>query len=247
MAVALRDPLEPLLQHALTLARFIPERFEQISAQIGYRFNDETFLVRALTHASTLKHKGTYQRLEFLGDRVLGLVIAEQLFQAYPDGSEGEMSGYHSALVRGEACAQAGDGIGLAELVITGGSERAKGMHLNRAVLGDVMEALIAAIYVDGGLEAARTFILKNWAPLLGHPSVAVKDAKTFLQEWALARALPIPVYRIVSRDGPEHEPVFAVSVEVKGKPPAEGSAKSKRAAEQDAAELFLKREGIRA
>lgn len=245
--MALRDPLEPLLQSDLTpLPRFPQARFEEITQQIGYRFVDPTLLRRALTHASTAKHKGDYQRLEFLGDRVLGLVIAEYLFRNNPMHGEGEMSASHSTLVRGEACAAAGEAIGLSDLVVTGSSERAKGMHLNRTVQGDVMEALIAGIYLDGGLEAARSFILKNWEPLLTHPSVSTKDAKTFLQEWALARALPIPCYTVVSREGPEHEPVFVVSVQVKGREPAQGTAKSKRSAEQAAAELFLKREGIR-
>ena len=247
MALALCDSLEPLLQLDLTLVtRIPPARFETISAEIGYRFVNENFLRAALTHASTIKHQGDYQRLEFLGDRILGLVIAEYLFRSNPEQSEGQLSAALSTLVRGEACAVAGDAIGLADLVILGSSEKAKGMNLNRTVLGDVMEALVAAIYLDGGLESARGFVLRTWEPQVLHPSRMTKDAKTFLQEWALARALPIPAYRIVSRVGPEHEPVFVVAVEIKGKAPAEGTAKSKRAAEQDAADLFLKREGIR-
>lgn len=246
MAVALRDPLEPLLRPDLTLSRFSPARLEEISAQIGYRFTDDALLVQALTHGSTQKHKGDYQRLEFLGDRVLGLVVAEHLFKAYPGRGEGELTAMHSGLVRGESCAAAGDTIALSDLVIIGTGERAKGMNMNRTVLGDVMEALVAAIYLDGGLEEARAFVLRTWDGLLKHPSVAMKDPKTFLQEWALARALPIPAYRIVSREGPEHEPVFVIAVEVKGKAPAEGTAKTKRGAEMDAAEQFLKREGIR-
>lgn len=246
MALAVRYPLEPLLHPDLTLTRFPPEHLGRISEQIGYRFSDEALLVQALTHGSTQKHKGDYQRLEFLGDRVLGLVIAEHLFKAYPKHGEGELTALHSALVRGESCAAAGDTINLSELVILGTGERAKGMNLNRTVLGDVVEALVAAIYLDSGLEQARAFVLRAWDGLLKKPSFATKDAKTFLQEWALARALPIPSYNIVSREGPEHEPVFVVSVEVKGKAPALGTAKSKRGAEQDAAEVFLKREGIR-
>ena len=228
------------------MTRISPTQLEEISARIGYRFKDERLLARALTHASTMKHKGDYQRLEYLGDRVLGLVIAEHLFRSNPEQSEGELSAALSALVRGEACALVGDSFGLSELVFLGSSEKAKGMNLNRTVLGDVMEALVAAIYLDGGLEAARDFVLRMWAPQLAHPARLTKDAKTFLQEWALGRALPIPAYRIVSREGPEHEPVFVVAVDIKGKEPAEGTAKSKRAAEQEAADVFLKREGIR-
>jgi ribonuclease III len=223
-----------------------PERFEQISSRIGYRFSDPELLARALTHGSTQKHKGDYQRLEFLGDRVLGLVVAEELFRNFPDLTEGELTPIHSSLVRAEACAAAGDTIGLSEIVIVGTGEKAKRINLNRTVLGDVMEALVAAVYLDGGFETARGFVLRVWARLLENPQAIAKDAKTFLQEWALARALPIPCYRIISRDGPEHEPVFVVSVEVKDHAPAQGTAKSKRAAEMEAAGLFLKREGIR-
>ncbi len=245
--MALRDPLEPLLQPDLTpLLRLSPERAAEISKRIGHDFADRSLLALALTHASTQKHKGDYQRLEFLGDRVLGLCIADHLFRHNPDKSEGELSATLSALVRREACALAADRLNLSDLVITGESERAKGMHLNRTVLGDVMEALIGAIYIDGGLEAARGFVLKNWAEQIAQPAIATKDAKTFLQEWALARSLPLPAYRVISRDGPEHEPVFVVEVEVKGKAPARGSAKAKRAAEQEAAEDFITREGLR-
>lgn len=225
---------------------FSPSRFEAITTQIGYRFADASLLVQALTHGSTQKHKGNYQRLEFLGDRVLGLIIAERLFADYPDHGEGELTAIHSSLVRGESCARAGDTIGLSELVIIGADERAKGMNLNRIVLGDVMEALVAAIYLDGGMDEARAFVLKAWDGLLKHPDVGLKDPKTFLQEWALGRALPVPAYRIISREGPDHEPVFVVEVGVKGREPARGTAKAKRAAEMDAAANFLKREGIR-
>ena len=226
--------------------RLPPSRFEDVSSRIGYRFQDQDLLVEALTHGSTQKHSGNYQRLEFLGDRVLGLIIAEHLFRTYPGHGEGELTAILSGLVRGQACAAAGDTIGLSDFMIIGTGERAKGMNLNRILLGDVMEALVAAIYLDGGFEAARGFVLRSWQTLLDHPSVAVKDAKTFLQEWALARALAIPSYTIVSREGPDHEPVFVVCVEVEGKQPASGSAKSKRAAEMNAADTFLKREGIR-
>ena len=173
-------------------------------------------------------------------------MIAEHLFRAHPGDEEGQLTHVLSSLVRSEACADAGDTIGLSDLVIIGTGERAKGMNLNRTVLGDAMEALVAAIYLDSGLDEARAFVLRCWDAQLKAPKLAVKDPKTFLQEWALARALPIPAYRIISREGPEHEPVFVVSVEVKDRPPAEGTARSKRAAEMDAAEQFLKREGIR-
>ena len=223
-----------------------PARLDEITERLGYRFRNHALLTEALTHGSTQKHKGDYQRLEFLGDRVLGLLIAEHLFRAHPGDEEGQLTHVLSSLVRSEACAEAGDTIGLSDLVIIGSGERAKGMNLNRTVLGDAMEALVAAIYLDSGLDEARAFVMRCWDSQLKAPKLAAKDPKTFLQEWALARALPIPAYRIISREGPEHEPVFVVSVEVKDRPPAEGTAKAKRAAEMDAAEQFLKREGIR-
>ncbi|PZF76889.1 ribonuclease III [Aestuariivirga litoralis] len=225
---------------------FTPARQDDIAERLGYRFHNAALLTEALTHGSTQKHKGDYQRLEFLGDRVLGLIIAEHLFRTHPKDGEGQLTHVLSSLVRSEACADAGDTIGLSDMVIIGAGERAKGMNLNRTVLGDAMEALVAAIYLDGGLAEARAFVLRCWEPQLKAPKAAVKDPKTFLQEWALARALPIPSYKVVSRAGPEHEPVFVVSVDVKDKAPAEGSARNKRAAEMDAAEQFLKREGIR-
>ena len=219
---------------------------EAIFKRIGYRFRDHGLLTEALTHGSSDAGERDYQRLEFLGDRVLGLVIAEYLFRAFPDRGEGELTALHSSLVRRESCAAAGDTIGLAELVIVGAGERAKGMNLNRGVLGDVMEALVAAVYLDGGFEEARSFILRSWEEQLSRPRPAVKDSKTLLQEWALGRSLPIPLYSVISREGPEHEPVFVVQVDVKDRAPAQGTAKSKRAAEMDAAEAFLKREELR-
>jgi ribonuclease-3 len=228
------------------VSRLTPQRFEEISERLGYRFADRLLLVTALSHSSTQRKHGDYERLEFLGDRVLGLVIADHLFRANPNHREGDLSARHSALVRAETCAAAGDVIGLSDLIMVGASERAKGMAANRTLLSDVMEALIAAIYLDGGLEPARDLILRLWQPFLAAPQLAQKDAKTFLQEWALARGLPLPSYRIVSREGPEHEPVFVVTVEVKDREQASGSAKSKRAAEQAAAAAFLEREGIR-
>jgi ribonuclease-3 len=221
-------------------------RPEQISERIGHHFADPSLLAEALTHGSSETGRRDYQRLEFLGDRILGLVIAEHLYRAFPGHEEGELTARHSALVRREACASAADRIGLADLVIVGAGERAKGMNLNRGVLGDVMESLIAAVYLDGGFDAARRFVLNAWAGLLSQPQGVVKDAKTFLQEWALGRGLPIPVYGVLSREGPEHEPVFVVSVEVKDRAPAQGVAKSKRAAEMEAAAAFLRREGLR-
>jgi ribonuclease III len=228
--------------------RFTAALYSRIAERLGYTFTDRALLRHSLTHASSRRKHDDYERLEFLGDRVLGLVLAELLYKQFPKQDEGGMAARHSALVRGEACAAAGRALGLEEFIIMGETEMHKGMHLKPGVIGDVMEALIAGIYLDGGLEEARRFILKNWEMLLADgQALTRKDAKTFLQEWVLARSSPIPVYKPVSRTGPEHAPVFVVAVEVKGCEPMEGTGPSKRAAEQDAATKFLRRESIRA
>ena len=228
------------------MVRFTAAKYDAIAATLGYRFIDKALLRHSLTHASTRRKHDDYERLEFLGDRVLGLIVAEQLYRLNPKHREGLMSGRHSQLVRGETCAAVARALSLKDFIVMGDSERSKGLALNASVLGDVVEAVIGGIYLDGGLEAARGFIDRNWHPFLNSPAMAEKDAKTFLQEWALARALPIPAYRMVLREGPEHAPVFQVAVEIKGHAPVDGSGKSKRHAEQDAAAKFLAREKIR-
>jgi ribonuclease-3 len=226
--------------------RFTAARYAEIAKRTGHSFKNRALLRHALTHASSKRKHDDYERLEFLGDRVLGLVIAEHLYKFYPAHREGRMSGRHSQLVRGDTCAEAGRALALADFIVVGQSERAKGLNLNTTVMGDVVEALIAAIYLDGGLEAARRFILDNWKPFLDSTVTVQKDPKTFLQEWALARALPIPAYGVVSREGPEHAPSFVVAVEIAGREPTQGRGKNKRLAEQDAAAKFLARENIR-
>ena len=226
--------------------RFTQSFYDAAAERLGHHFTDRALLRRALTHASSQAKRGDYERLEFLGDRVLGLVIAEQLYRKDPKAREGDLASRHSALVKGSACAEVGRAMGIPALIVLGDSEMTKGVHLNNTVVGDVVEALIAAIYLDAGLDAARDFILRNWQGLIDQPKAAAKDSKTFLQEWALARALPIPAYSVVNRDGPEHSPVFEVAVEVRGKEPSLGRGQSKRAAEQEAAGAFLARERIR-
>jgi ribonuclease-3 len=229
------------------VVRFTAVRFEEIAKRIGYRFEDKELLRHALTHSSTRRKQDHYERLEFLGDRVLGLVMAEHLYKLHPGEREGHMSALHSALVRGETCAEAGRALGIEDFIVMGQGEMNKRLNLNTTVLGDVVEALIAGIYLDGGLDAAKDFILRNWQSFISSPNTSEKDAKTFLQEWALARALPIPAYKVVSREGPEHAPVFVIQVKIEGREPMEGTGRNKRLAEQDAAAKFLKREKIRA
>jgi ribonuclease-3 len=226
--------------------RLTEAEFERIGERLGYRFHDRSLLKRALTHASGASQRADYQRLEFLGDRVLGLVIAEELYRRNPTESEGVLAALFGTLVRGDLCAAVARDAGLGEHVRLGRRESAENVHLSVSVLGDVMEALIAAIYLDGGLEAARSLILHLWEPHIEAGAAYQKDSKTFLQEWALGRALTLPGYRVVSQEGPHHAPHFAVEVQVDGHAGALGAGPSKRAAEQAAAEAFLKREGIR-
>src|SRR5205823_2844408 len=182
---------------------------------------------------STADKRAHYERLEFLGDRVLGLVIADELYRRNPSLSEGDLAARYSALVRGELCATVAREACFGEHVRLGRKETADRIHLSVSVLGDVMEALIGAIYLDGGLEPARDLILRLWEPHIEAGATHRKDSKTFLQEWALGHALSIPGYRVVSQEGPHHAPHFSVEVQVHGRPAALGEGPSKRAAEQ--------------
>jgi ribonuclease III len=213
---------------------------------LGYTFRDPALLKRALTHSSRKGNRRDYERLEFLGDRVLGLVIAHALYDSEPGLSEGEMAPRLSALVRGEMCAEVARRAGLHAYISVGAQEAAQGVHMTMTVLGDAMEAVIAAVYLESGLEAARSMILSLWATNLAGTDCARKDAKTFLQEWSLARALGIPAYRVVGREGPDHQPQFEAEVCVVGFSPARGSGASKRVAEHRAAEDFIGRERLR-
>lgn len=212
----------------------------------GIALSDHERLARALTHASAQPAAGGhYERLEFLGDRVLGLVIAEMLFAAYPDAAEGELSVRLNALVNAETLAELADEIGLTALIRTGAEFGSLSGRKRVNTRSDVMEALIAAIYLEKGLDAARAFILKNWRDRAESTSAGRRDAKTELQEWAHQRVKASPTYRVDSREGPDHDPVFKVSVLIEGLEPGEGTGRSKREAEQSAAARVLTREGV--
>jgi ribonuclease III len=221
------------------------EQVAAVSAIVGHSFKNVQLLSSALTHGSSGNKLTDYQRLEFLGDRVLGLVTAHSLFDQHSSETEGQMATRHSALVNGERCADIADALGLSDYIIVGASERAKGVQRTRSILGDVMEALIGALYLDGGLEVARAFILRSWNDQLSATHVVRKDPKTFLQEWALARALPLPRYEVLSRSGPEHRPEFVVGIQVGAYPVCEGLGPSKQLAEMASARNFLQREGL--
>ncbi|MGJ7037696.1 ribonuclease-3 [Shinella sp. BE166] len=213
---------------------------------IGYVFTDKDRLDRAITHASAQSGKGSnYERLEFLGDRVLGLCIAEMLFRTFRDAKEGELSVRLNQLVSAESCAAVSDDLELHRFIRTGADVKKLTGKAMLNVRADVVESLIAAIYLDGGLEAARGFILRNWQGRAERAEGARRDAKTELQEWAHARFGVTPHYRVDERSGPDHDPRFTVTVEVKGVKPETGIDRSKRAAEQAAATKILEREGV--
>lgn len=219
---------------------------QKLEELIGYQFSNRERLDRALTHSSAREpSSGNYERLEFLGDRILGLCIAELLFGRFSDADEGELSVRLNNLVSAEACANIADEMNLHEFITTGSDVKSITSPAMLSVRADVMESLIAAIYLDGGLEAAREFILKFWTSRALAKTSVRRDAKTELQEWSHSKFKKPPVYRVISRDGPDHAPTFVVEVVIDDAEKARGEAKSKRGAEQVAAEVMLLREGI--
>jgi ribonuclease III len=220
-----------------------------LETRIGYRFADAALLECALTHISALKgarnRAGSYQRLEFLGDHVLGLVISDMLFRAYPKADEGELSRRLADLVRKETCAEIGLTIDLGTAIRVGSSEANAGARKRPAILADVCEAVIGAVYLDGGYKSAEELVDRLWQARMRATAQPSRDPKTVLQEWAQARGLPTPIYREVARSGPDHSPEFRVAVQLPTFSPAEGSGRSKRVAEQAAAAAMLDREGV--
>lgn len=220
-----------------------------IEARIAHKFKDSALLSAALTHISALKagksRTETYQRLEFLGDHVLGLAVADMLYRAFPKGSEGELSQRLADLVRAETCADVALELGLLDGIKLGGISGPAAERLRKSILGDICEAVIGAIYLDAGHAAANDFILRNWTERMRKPTRPLRDPKTILQEWAQGRGLPTPVYREVERTGPHHDPRFRIAVEVAGLEPSEGMGGNKRAAEQTAASAMLVRENV--
>ncbi len=218
----------------------------QLETVIGHVFADKQWLDRALTHASTGTAKNAnYERLEFLGDRVLGLCVAELLFTTFRAAEEGELSVRLNQLVSADSCAIVADELELHRFIRTGADVKKLTGKRMLNVRADVVESLIAALYLDGGLEVARAFILRYWKDRASKPDAARRDAKTELQEWAHAKFATTPSYRVDDRSGPDHDPRFTVTVEIKGVAPETGTDRSKRAAEQVAATKLLEREGI--
>ncbi|WP_370674240.1 ribonuclease III [Pleomorphomonas sp. PLEO] len=222
---------------------------EALEGRLQYRFQDRAGLLRALTHRSAVPgdqvaHE-SYQRHEFLGDRVLALVVAEMLFTTYPREEEGDLARRLNQLVRRETCAEVATDLDLGSVLRLGAGERQSGGRRKEAILGDVAEAVIAAIYLDGGFDAAKDFVLRNWKPRMESLSGSLRDSKTLLQEWAQGRGQGLPNYTIVERSGPDHAPTFRVIVTIDGESAGEGQGKSKRDAEQAAAaEALVTRAG---
>jgi ribonuclease-3 len=213
-----------------------------LAERLGYRFQDEALLRRALTHASADTARSN-ERLEFLGDRVLGLVIADRLFHLFPGDAEGVLALKLNALVRRDACADAALSAGLSDHVVLASAEDASGGRRKAAILAGVCEAVIAALYLDGGYDVARAFIERHWRHAFADLDRDMRDAKTALQEWAQARnSRAAPVYRLVGREGPDHAPRFVVEVSVVELGAANGEGGSKREAEQAAAAALLAR-----
>jgi ribonuclease-3 len=212
-------------------------------ARLGHEFAQPELLLRALTHASiSTPTRPDNQRLEFLGDRVLGLVMADALLAADRGASEGQLAPRFNALVRKETCADVARQIDLGAVLKLGRSEMMTGGRRKEALLGDAMEAVIAAVYLDGGLEVARALVERLWGDRIDGVAEDARDAKTSLQEWAQARGLPPPQYAIVSRDGPDHAPIFTIKAQLASGEAEQATAGAKRQAEQAAAKALLAR-----
>ena len=209
---------------------------------LGHHFARPALLALALRHPSAGTQAGSNQRLEFLGDRVLGMVVAAMLYEAFPHEAEGALSQRYSALVRREALEGVARSLALGDRLTLSRSERAGGGRENPANLADACEAVIGALYVDGGLQAAERFIRHHWAPAMNANPEPPRDPKTQLQEWTQSRALGLPVYRMLSSSGPAHAPLFEVEAEVAGLGKAVGTGATKRTAEQGAAGKLLTR-----
>lgn len=218
----------------------------RLETMLGHVFHERGLLETALTHmsAEAARH-GSYQRLEFLGDRVLGLSVADMLFQRYPQAEEGDMSRRLADLVRKETCAEIATAWDLGAFLRLGEGEILNGARKNRAILADACEAVIGAVFIDGGYDAARALVERGFGERLLRASRPLRDAKTALQEWAQGQGLATPTYSERGRSGPDHAPLFRIAAKIGGMPDAEAEGRSKRLAEQAAAEAFLRREGL--
>jgi len=212
---------------------------EWAEARLGHRFADPGLVRRALTHSSAASGAASYQRLEFLGDRVLGCAVAAMLYGRH-DEPEGRLTARLHALVEGPANAEVSRHLGVPELLIMEHNARAKGLHRSDNVLGDVAEALVAALYLDAGWAAAEAFVQREWGRLAAEGRQLLADPKSRLQEWALKRRRGMPSYIVIDRQGPDHAPRFTIEAQVRGEAPAQGIGPSKQEAEKAAALTLL-------
>ena len=219
---------------------------EPLFEALGHRFAAPHIVIEALTHPSADPRRGgprrSYERLEFLGDRVLGLVVAELLWSRFPSEAEGELTRRHAGLVRREALVDVARALDLGRFVILSAGEAQAGARANPTVLADACEAVIAALYLDGGLPAAQAFVRRHWEPMIAAAPEPPRDAKTALQEWSQGRGRGLPIYETVSAEGPAHQRIFTVTARIEGSEPASASGSSKRAAETAAAAELLAR-----
>ena len=219
---------------------------DALEARLGHRFADRSLLELALTHTSAVGSAAqSYQRLEFLGDRVLALTVAGMVYRAFPQADEGELARRLNALVKRETCAEVARELKLGHVVRLGSGEDQSGGRAKSAILGDIAEAVIAAIHLDAGFETARDFVERHWTGRMMTARGPLRDAKTTLQEWLQGRGLAAPTYRQVSRSGPDHDPLFTITVDIVGVEGGHGTGRSKREAEQNAATRVLVREGL--
>ncbi|NQV83190.1 MAG: ribonuclease III [Rhodospirillales bacterium] len=217
--------------------------FGGLQEKLGHHFNNPDLLLQALTHSSATRKRGeSNERLEFLGDRVLGLALAEMLLDSFPGEAEGKIAYRFSALARAESLARVAADIDLAPHIRLARGDEDIGGRDNPSILADCCEAVIAALYLDGGFEAGEKFVHQHWRPLMSEDLSPPKDAKTMLQEWAQAKGLSLPVYRVTDSDGPAHAPHFTVEASVHEMRPATGQGPSKQIAEQAAAENLMDR-----
>ncbi len=244
MEVADIHPLEPTAGFAGLTKN--ATNIDALYDRLNYRFRNEKLLTEALTHPSYRSGRagtgGDYERLEFVGDRVLGLITAEILHKAFADADAGELARRLNARVRQEALVEVARAIDLGAHILLSKSERRTGGEAKPAILADACEAVIAALYLDGGLDVARDFIERYWPSAHMDSGGARKDAKTALQEWAHKAAKSAPEYHVVREDGPPHDPVFTVEVRLDDLQPICGVGKSKRSAQQAAAQAMMEK-----
>jgi ribonuclease-3 len=225
-----------------------PRKLRDLEARLGYTFADRALFKKSLTHASVRQasaKRRDNERLEFLGDRVLGLAIAELLSEAYPTASEGELARLFNRLVRGGTCAEVARALDLGPALVLSESEAGSGGREKETILADACEAVLGAVFLEAGYEKSREIVRLHWMPKLEGAPAVTADAKSALQEWAQGQGLELPNYIEVAREGPDHAPRFTSEVRIKSLKPARGEGASKRAAEQAAATKLLVREGV--